>query len=340
MTRPTERTPSEPDDADTDLRPGDDRRRFLQVGLAAAAGAGLASVAGTDPAAAATGDELRIGLANSGSSATLLSGSRLTVNAEGIGTGALEAFNSDPAGFGVNGLSTMGAGAAGSGVGVRGVGAQADGVGVRAEASGARGTAVQAAASGAERAIAVLADAPNGVAIRIVPASTTPWPPTSKFYDAGSLVVHGANLWYCTTSGTGAASKWVNLSSAAGAFVALDTPVRAYDSRPGSPPLGGTKGPLSSGQERVIDLAGTLPAAAKIALINLTATGTSPGGFLAVYRNGIAWPGTSNLNWSAAGTSIANQATTKLDATRKMKVYCGGSGATSDVIIDVVGYYT
>ena len=45
------------------------------------------------------------------------------------------------------------------------------------------------------------------------------------------------------------------------------------------------------------------------------------------------------INWSGASQSIANTTMTTVDATRNIKLYCGGSGASAHAIIDIVGYF-
>jgi hypothetical protein len=46
---------------------------------------------------------------------------------------------------------------------------------------------------------------------------------------------------------------------------------------------------------------------------------------------------TSVLNWSTA--NIANSITVPVDASRQIKVFCGGQVGSAHVIIDVFGYY-
>jgi len=101
----------------------------------------------------------------------------------------------------------------------------------------------------------------------------------------------------------------------------LPSTIRIYDSRNGFAPLGVTKGQLANGAVRVIDttFGGAVPAGASAALVNLTVTNTSPAGFLALFANGISWPGNSSINWDHANQSIANLAVVALDATAKLQ---------------------
>ncbi len=45
----------------------------------------------------------------------------------------------------------------------------------------------------------------------------------------------------------------------------------------------------------------------------------------------------STINWSAAGVTVANASVVGVDASRRVRVFCG-SGSTH-FLLDVVGYY-
>jgi hypothetical protein len=85
----------------------------------------------------------------------------------------------------------------------------------------------------------------------------------------------------------------------------------------------------------VIDLSSVVPAGAVAAILNVTTTLQSALGFLSLFPDGTAWPGTSSINYVTA-QDIANSSIVGVSADRKVKVRCGG-GATH-VIIDVTGY--
>ena len=61
-----------------------------------------------------------------------------------------------------------------------------------------------------------------------------------------------------------------------------------------------------------------------------------PGSFLAIYKNGITFPGTSNLNWFGADQTLAVTTFSAVDATSKVALF---ASSNTDVIIDVLGYY-
>lgn len=167
-------------------------------------------------------------------------------------------------------------------------------------------------------------------------------PPTRNL-GAGHLlydeVAGGGELWFNAAGGTTGWRKLVGPTTA-GAFHVLSSPVRVYDSRAGEPPLTGPKGIVGNGVERTIDctVGGAIPAGATAAAVNVTVTGTVGAGFLSLYKFGIAFPGTSTLNWTAPGTTIANGTTVALDGSARCTARVGGGGS-AHVLVDVVGFY-
>jgi hypothetical protein len=81
-----------------------------------------------------------------------------------------------------------------------------------------------------------------------------------------------------------------------------------------------------------------VPAGATGALVSLTIDATIGAGFLTVFSNAVAWPGTSNINWFAAGQTLAVTTVTAVDSNARVKIQAGGGGGTQ-VIVDVLGYY-
>jgi hypothetical protein len=169
-------------------------------------------------------------------------------------------------------------------------------------------------------------------------------PPSRTDAHERGEVVHDENgtLWFCVASGTPGTWRQVAGPSTAGQLHLLPAPARAYDSRE-------TGGPLPTGSERIVSVrsgkVGTppvtvtaVPEGAGGALISLTLTGTNGAGFLAVFTDGITWPGNSNTNWYAAGQSLAVTTVTGVSSTGRVVVHAGGNG-TTDFIIDVIGYY-
>lgn len=102
-----------------------------------------------------------------------------------------------------------------------------------------------------------------------------------------------------------------------------------------------SNGPVAAGSRTVVDVVGGAPAeiptgATGIAY-NLTVTGTTGSGYLAVAPGDAATaPSVSTVNWPAANTTIANATQVALDQ-GKVTVFAVGSATT--FFLDVVGYY-
>ena len=120
----------------------------------------------------------------------------------------------------------------------------------------------------------------------------------------------------------------------------LATPVRVYDSRPGTMPDQVAKGPLPGPNYRNINCTygGAVPVGAPAAMITLTVTGTSQAGFMALWQNGMPYPGTSSINWDHAGTNVAVTTVVALDNFGWLRAMTGPNAST-DFIIDVIGFY-
>ncbi|MCU0267205.1 MAG: hypothetical protein MUF83_01025 [Acidimicrobiales bacterium] len=173
--------------------------------------------------------------------------------------------------------------------------------------------------------------------------SPTPPPSSAVSREGGSIVRDGnGDVWLCTSGGTPGVWRKLAGPTSAGAFHLLAVPKRVYDSRPGFEPVGvGTKAPLVPGWAREIDLKANgsgVPTKAVGVLVSVVATNTTGGGggFLAIYRNGVAWPGTSNLNWSGPDQSVAVTTVTGVDPVSWCALY---ASETTDVVVDVLGYY-
>ena len=322
-----------------------DRRALLAKAATAAAGAvvgGAALAVGqASPAAAAFSD--------TGNPAILGTASPST----GIGV-----RGNASSGIGVAGVSPSGTGVQGetvSGVGVRGVaaagvaisGVSTSGTGVVAQSTTGTGISANSTLD-----LGVAAESESGSAIRVstlqgsqlVFGGSPVAPPGSSVAREAGAVVKDADgeLWFCVAGGTPGVWRKVSGPSTSGAFHALATPKRVYDSRPGQPPAGvGPKVPLAASSARTVDLkenSSAVPAGATAVLVNLIATGTTSavGGFMSIYRNGIAFPGTSNLNWSGPGQTVAVTTITAVDGQARCALYAGG---VTDVVVDVLGYY-
>ena len=175
--------------------------------------------------------------------------------------------------------------------------------------------------------------------IQLQPAAGSGEPSTGTHARGELFVDNSGDLFLCTASGSPGTWTVLNNQATGGTvseFVPLASPIRIYYSlNAGDPPLANT-------QERSVTVTngGTIPHAATAVLTNLAVTETAAGGFLAMFKHGTTWPGTSNLNYPPGGFA-SNNATSAvaLDAgVGKVRIRCGG--ATAHFVVDVFGYYT
>ena len=186
----------------------------------------------------------------------------------------------------------------------------------------------------------------GGAAVQVAAVdfpTTTPNTVDVRGASVANVVVAEADTWVARLPTSGNA-QWIGFRLGYIPFGFGYTPItpkRVYDSRAGNPPLGVTKGPLSNGT-RVINLLNgvTLPAGVKPVglLVNLAVVNTSASGFLSLYKNGIADPGTSSINWFRANEIVANTTFTGVDSTGNAIAKVPANSST-DFFIDVVGYY-
>ncbi|WP_316519935.1 PKD domain-containing protein [Kitasatospora brasiliensis] len=116
------------------------------------------------------------------------------------------------------------------------------------------------------------------------------------------------------------------------------TQTRAVDTREG---LGAAKGQvpgLSTFDVQMTGRNGVPTAGVTAVALNLTATGPQDAGHLIAYPSGQAAPTTSNLNFTA-GQTVANAVIVPVGADGKITIR-NGSWKPTDVVLDVVGYFT
>lgn len=108
------------------------------------------------------------------------------------------------------------------------------------------------------------------------------------------------------------------------------TPARIVDTR-----NGGT--PLAAGETRdfLVATQGGVPAGAKAAVINVTATNATAEGYLTIFPTGSTRAVASNLNFKA-GQNVPNLVETALGTGGMVSVY--NPAGSTDVIFDVAGY--
>lgn len=187
--------------------------------------------------------------------------------------------------------------------------------------------------------------ASGGVAPLQLEPSADAGAPTTGPHQRGELYVDNAgSLYLCTVSNT--PGTWTKLNGqfgGTGGLTPLAAPFRVYDSRIGQPnPSGSPQGKLAfNATARTIDCSMPVPAGATMILFNLTVSGTLRSkGALLVWPAGVPQPNASSINWTTAGTNLANAVTSACDVSRHVQVRCVASaGCSTDFILDVIGYY-
>ncbi|MEU6210377.1 hypothetical protein ABZ891_10760 [Streptomyces sp. NPDC047023] len=115
------------------------------------------------------------------------------------------------------------------------------------------------------------------------------------------------------------------------------TPSRFVDTREGLGTARGQLGGRKSFSTQISGLSGVPQGISAVAL-NVTVTNPREAGHLSVYPGGSATPTASNLNFTA-GQTIANSVIVPVGKDGRISVF-NGAWAGTDVIVDVVGYYS
>ena len=143
-------------------------------------------------------------------------------------------------------------------------------------------------------------------------------------------------------AGYGVAGSWdqtVTVSSAAGAFVALEKPVRIMNTRDGA--MVGSLDVAGDSEPYVLQVAGVagVPESAVAVAMNVTAVGTLAndyGGYVTVYPCGGSLPDVSNLNF-VSGQTVPNNVIVPLSSDGTVCFYVYGK---AHLLADVSGYFS
>ena len=309
------------------------RRALLLGGVGAAAGV-LQVAATATPATAAAGDALLLGRNNtsgvSGTNVTSTNASYTFQASSAVADAAALKGSND------NGLGVIGASVQGTGV----MGSSDSGEGVIAGSRTGPGF-YGFSFSGAGAAFV----SSSGPTVSLL-AGNVGSLPSARNWSAGDIVAtSNAHYWLCVQSGN--PGKWRLLGSpnSAGAYVPL-TPTRVYDSRLPQPDAGrilqaGTERTFGIGQSRDITTGAVtgqlLPAGTRGVAVNVTITGTTGSGFVALTPGVAGSFSASAINWSAPSQTIANGLNLTADALLQLKAWV--RGGDTHLIVDVMGYF-
>ena len=160
-------------------------------------------------------------------------------------------------------------------------------------------------------------------------------PPTDPSSNGSFAQDINNNIYYCVVGGTPGTYRKLAGPGTAGALHLLPTSVRAYDSRS----LGTLVGLLQPGVPVTVNCSfgsAVVPTDATAVICNLTVTGTEAAGYITAWGPG-SRPGTSAINWSAPGLTLANGSTLACDVGATLHFVAGGGG--THLIVDITGYY-
>ncbi len=154
----------------------------------------------------------------------------------------------------------------------------------------------------------------------------------------GAHLAGAADVVVTNPDTTSATKSSAYMYKAGAGFYTL-TPCRVLDTRNPTGPYGGPS--LAAGAERVFVVAGQcgIPASARSISANVTVTQSTNGpAFVTVSQGDLSSPGASTMNYSA-GQTRANRAVIALGASGDVRVKCGQASGTTDLLIDVNGYF-
>jgi hypothetical protein len=330
--------------------PNDRRAMLRKIAIGGAAAAGGAILLSNGTASAADGNTLLLGsnaaqnANNTTSTPTIIEFTPATAPTEGpsalsVGGYVPPTTSPFPAGVGGYGDATIPNGLHGSTTAPAGYGVVAANLSPAAAAATDPVPTAQAVAS------------PNGAHMLLLAGSVTG--PAAGRHVAGEVYVDAAGtLWFTVPVPPPAAAgtvRFVKLAGTptSGAYHAID-PQRVYDSRQAGYTTRGVLAPNSNRVVSVADgrsdtgtvtLANAVPAGATAVQINVTAANMTGPNFLSVTAGDKTSTTASLVNWGPGDIQIANSITVPVDSTRQIRVFCGNQTGSTDVIIDVYGFY-
>ena len=304
------------------------RRALLGGAAAGAAGLLAGALLGAEPAAATVGT-MQYGADNDAGNASteILTSSASAVLYVTQKTSGPGLYATSSTGSAVEGRAT-------SGTGVWGF--ATTGSGVRAVTTSGRAVLVQ---SGDGIGIECQSDQVN---LRLRP-STSRGAPSSDLtaHQLGDVVRDDAgDLWYCSKAGTPGTWRKVSGPAASGATHLLASPVRVYDSRPGTLPAVGSKVAFDAGETRTLDCrvnaSGVPSGATAVILTCMVVNAVAGNGNFTVWSGSAAKPSANTMVWGGSGGRFSTLAMSSCGTNASIKV---SPSLACDVVVDVVGYF-
>lgn len=214
------------------------------------------------------------------------------------------------------------------------------------------------------RGVAGVPDTASSVVLNVTvtnpagPGFATVWPcdrpkPNASNVNFSAVGVTVANAVIAKITASGSLAGGVCVASSTAAEIIVDvqgyftgttytgvTPDRFLDTRAGDTD---TIGNTARGERLVVPVAGvrSVPADATAVAVNVTLTNTGGPGFATVWPCDRPKPRTSNINVTASGVTVANAVVARVATSgASAGAICVTPSVSSDVIVDVQGYFT
>jgi hypothetical protein len=314
------------------IEPSFGRRSLLKrIGGVGIVGAGVAaaSLLNAQPAAAATGDPLRLGQGVGGDAntpSTQLKVTSLAPSARSIF--AVSDGPEPPTSAAKSAIAGVASGNANVNVGVSASSTVNGGSGVAAY-----GTNGAAAITAISSSVHLKLSGPGTFGAGM--PSTATLLATQNL--PGSITLDATNNLWMAVEYNGSSTSYRKLTGpdTAGSLHVID-PLRVYDSRAVSI--------LAAGSSRVVPVTGvvvasrSVPAGARAIVATLTLTGTQNTGFMTITAGDVGSTSSSSINWFGSGQDLATTVVSKLDGSGRAKLF-NNSGNASHFILDITGYY-
>lgn len=327
-------------------RAGTSRRMLIGGGLAGVAGLATGALFGAEPAAATSGAMQFGANNNAGTSGTNLTSSAVdkTLFLENTGSGeGLRVTSSGPGGV----VTAAGIGLTVTSTGTIGIDVNGKTTALNAETT--TGVALRATSDSGTAGIfdgnqgAGIRSIADGAQLTLSPNSVGRTAPTGDLvvHFAGELIRDAAgDLWQCVSQGTPGSWRKVGGPATAGALHVLASPVRVYDSRPGTLPNIGSKTKFTAGELRTLDCdvnSSKVPSDATAVMVTCLIVNADAGnGNFTVWKGGAAKPSANTMVWGGSTGRASTLALSALGPGAQINV---SPSLATDLVVDVVAFY-